>query len=72
MAKGLDSGVSDDDSDSSSYDELCDLVHEHKRVIKKQSKNVVLSMILMLLLPQIMMICCANSNCLARSMKSSN
>ena len=72
MAQGMESDVSDDDSDSSSYDELRDLVHEHKRVIKKQSKNIVLSMILMLLLPQILMICYANSNCLARSMKNSN
>ena len=71
MAQDMESDVSDDDSDSPSYNELLDLVHEHQRVIKKIIyKNVVLSLILMLLLPQIMMICCANSNCLARSMKS--
>ena len=35
MAKGMESDVSDDDSDSPSYNELLDLVHEHQRVIKK-------------------------------------
>ena len=39
MAKGMESDVSDDDSDSPSYEELLDLVHEHQRVIKKQSKK---------------------------------
>ena len=29
IAKGMDSDVSDDDSDSPSYDELLDVVHEH-------------------------------------------
>ena len=37
MAKDMESDVSDDDSDSPSYDELLDLVHEHQRVIKKTS-----------------------------------
>ena len=36
MAKGMDSDVSDDDSDSPSIDELLDLVHEYQKVIKKQ------------------------------------
>ena len=45
MAKGMDSDVSDDDSDSPSIDELFDLVHEHQNVIKKQSKTLMLSMI---------------------------
>ena len=40
MAKGMVSDVSDDDSDSSSIDELLDLVHEHQKVIKKQSKEI--------------------------------
>ena len=40
MAKGMDSDVSDDDSDSPSTDELLDLVHEHQKVIKKQSKEI--------------------------------
>ena len=39
MAKGMESDVSDDDSDSPSYEELLDLVHEHQRAIKKQSKK---------------------------------
>ena len=40
MAKGMDSDVSDDDSDSLSIDELLDLVHEHQKIIKKQSKKI--------------------------------
>ena len=40
MAKGMDNDVSDDDSDSPSLDELLDLVHEHQKVIKKQSKEI--------------------------------
>src|SRR6185503_9847427 len=40
MAKGMDNDVSDDDSDSPSVDELLDLVHEHQKVIKKQSKEI--------------------------------
>ena len=40
MAKGMDSDVSDDDSDSPSIDELLDFVHEHQKVIKKQSKEI--------------------------------
>ena len=39
MAKGMDTDVSDDDSNSPSYEEFLDLVHEHQRAIKKQSKN---------------------------------
>ena len=35
MAQGMETDVCDDDSDSPSYDELLDLVHEHQRVIKK-------------------------------------
>src|SRR6185436_14656438 len=40
MAKGMDSDVSDDDSNSPSIDELLDLVHEHQKIIKKQSKEI--------------------------------
>ena len=40
MVKGMDSDVSDDDSDSPSIDELLDLFHEHQKVIKKQSKEI--------------------------------
>ena len=39
MAQGMENDVSDDDSDSPSYDELLDLVHEHQKVIKKQSQK---------------------------------
>ena len=35
IAKGMESDVSDDDSDSPSIDEFLDLVHEHQKVIKK-------------------------------------
>ena len=37
MAKDMDNDISDDDSNSPSIDELLDLVHEHQKVIKKQS-----------------------------------
>ena len=43
MAKGMDSDVSNDDSDSPSIDELLDLIHEHQKVIKKQSKVIKIS-----------------------------
>ena len=39
MAQGMESDVSDDDSDSPSYEEFLDLVHEHQRAINKQSKK---------------------------------
>ena len=39
MAKGMENDVSDDDSNSPSYEEFLDLVHEHQRAIKKQSKK---------------------------------
>ena len=39
MANGMDSDLSDDDSDSPSIDEL-NLVYEHQKVIKKQSKQI--------------------------------
>ena len=32
--------VSDDDSDSPSYEELLELVHEHQKIIKKQSIEI--------------------------------
>ena len=40
MAKGTDSNVSDDDSDSSSIKDLLDLVREHQEVIRKQSREI--------------------------------
>ena len=39
MAKGMDSDVSDDDSDSPSIKDLLDLVHEHQEVIRKLKRN---------------------------------
>ena len=75
MAKGRESDVSDDDSYSPSYEELLELVHEHQKVIKKQLNEIkilMLLMILMLFSLQIIKICCANSNCLVKSMKRSS
>ena len=40
MAKGMESDVSDDDSDSPSYEELLELVHEHQKIIKKQLNEI--------------------------------
>ena len=40
MAKGMESDVSDDDSDSPSYEEFFKVVHEHQKVIKKQSNEI--------------------------------
>ena len=40
MAKGMENDVSDDVSDSLSYEELLELVHEHQKVIKKQSNEI--------------------------------
>jgi len=36
----MNSNVSDDDSDSPSIKDLLDLVHEHQRVIRKQSREI--------------------------------
>ena len=40
VAKGMDSNVSDDDSEYPSIKDLLDLVHEHQEVIRKQSKEI--------------------------------
>ena len=40
VAKGMDSNVSDDDSDSPSFEDLLKLIHKHQKVIKKQSKEI--------------------------------
>ena len=40
VVKGMDSNISDDDSNSSSIKDLLDLVHEHQRVIRKQSREI--------------------------------
>ena len=75
MAKGMDNDVSDDDSDSPSIDELFDLVHEHQKVIKKQSKEIknlsALKDLNASLATNFEDLMC-NSNCLVRSVKSSN
>jgi hypothetical protein len=65
MAKGMENDVSDDESDTTSLDDLVELVHEQKGML-----DSMLSMILVQPLLQIMNICCANSNCLARSVMS--
>jgi hypothetical protein len=73
MAKGMESNVSDDESDTTSLDDLVELVHEQKECLRNKQmklKNSMLSMILVPPLLQIMNICCANSNCLARSVMS--
>ena len=36
----MENDVSDDDSDSPSYEELFELVHEHQKVIKKQLNEI--------------------------------
>ena len=75
MAQGMESDVSDDDSDSPSIDELLDLVHEHQKIIKKQSKeiknlNTLNDLNTSLAINYENLLC--KFNCLARSMKSSN
>ena len=40
MAQGMENDVSDDDSDSPSYEELLELVHEYQKVIKKQLNEI--------------------------------
>jgi hypothetical protein len=72
MAKGMESNVSDDESDTTSLNDLVELIHGQKGMLEQQakSKNSMLSMILVTPLLQIMNICCANSNCLARSVMS--
>jgi hypothetical protein len=73
MAQVMESNVSDGESDTTSLDELVELVHEQKGRLKKQAKklkNSMLSMILVKPLLQMMNICCVNSNCFARSVMS--
>ena len=75
MAKGMDSDVSDDDSDSPSYEELLELVHEHKKVIKKQIneiENLNTLNDLNAIFATNYNFFYVNSNCLAKSMKSSS
>jgi hypothetical protein len=40
MAKGMESNVSDDESDTTSLDDLGELVHEQKGMLKKQANEI--------------------------------
>ena len=40
MAKGMDSDISGDDSDTPSFEDLLDLIHEQERVMKRQDKEI--------------------------------
>jgi predicted nuclease with TOPRIM domain len=40
MAKGMESTVSDDESDTTSLDDLVELVHEQKGMLKKQANKI--------------------------------
>jgi hypothetical protein len=40
MAKGMESNVSDDESDTTSFDNLVELVHEQKGMLKKQAIEI--------------------------------
>jgi hypothetical protein len=62
MAQGMKSDVTDDDSVSPSYDELLDLIHEHQKVIKKNSKEIENLNALNDIFTTNMKICHANSN----------
>jgi hypothetical protein len=75
MAKGMENNVSDDESDTTSLDDLVELVQSKKKCLRNKLmklKNSMLSMILVQPLLQIMNICCVNSNYLARSVMSKN
>ena len=40
MAEGMNSNVSDDDSDAPSFEDLLDLIHEQQGVMKRQAKEI--------------------------------
>jgi chromosome segregation ATPase len=40
MAKGIESNVSDDKSDTTSLDDLVELVHKEKGILKKQANEI--------------------------------
>jgi hypothetical protein len=40
MAKGMESKVSNDESDTTSLDDLVELVHEQKGMLKKQANEI--------------------------------
>jgi hypothetical protein len=72
MAKGMKNNVSEDESDTTSLDDLVELVSKKEFLRNKlmKLKNSMLLMILVKPLLQIMNICCENSNCLERSVMS--
>jgi hypothetical protein len=73
IAKGMESNVSDDESDTTSLDDLVELVHEPKGILEKQANEIKeLNAVndLTATLATIMNICCTNSNILARSVMS--
>jgi hypothetical protein len=71
MAKGMESNVSDDESDTTSLHDLVELVHEQKGILEKQANEIkelnALNDLSATLATNYENICCANSNCLARS-----
>jgi hypothetical protein len=40
MAKGMESNVSEDESDTTSLDDLLELVHEQKGILEKQANDI--------------------------------
>jgi hypothetical protein len=40
MAKGMESNVSDDESDTTSLDDLAELVHKQKGMLNKQANEI--------------------------------
>jgi hypothetical protein len=40
MAKGIESNVSDDKSDTTSLDDLVEIFHEQKGILKKQANEI--------------------------------
>jgi hypothetical protein len=73
MAKGMESNVSDDESDTTSLNDIVDLVHEQKGMLEKQDNEIKeLNALndLSATLATNYEHCCANSNCLARSVMS--
>jgi hypothetical protein len=69
MTKDMESNVSDDESDTTSLDDLVELVHEQKGMLKKQANEIKELNALNDLSATLATknICCANSNCLGRS-----
>jgi hypothetical protein len=53
MAKGMESNVSDDESDTTSLNDLVELIHEQKGMLEQQANEFDPSTMLFLMLPQI-------------------